>query len=76
MSQDTYDGVPIQRIEPGESGIKTPYNPCMDRAERRMRMIELQKEGLSAAEIANKWGLSSYTVQRILRRPKRKYKLT
>ena len=75
MSQGTYEGVPIQRIEPGESGIKTPYNPRMDRAERRMRMIELRKEGLSAAEIAKKWGLSAGTVHRILRQTKEKYKL-
>ena len=75
MSQDTYEGVPIQRIEPGESGMETPYNPCMDRAERRMRMIELYEQGISAADIAKKWGLSSYTVHRILRRPQEKYKL-
>jgi DNA invertase Pin-like site-specific DNA recombinase len=76
MSQDTYEGVPIQRIDPGESGMETPFNPRMDRAERRLRMIELQKQGMSAADIAKKWGLSSYTVWRILRRPNRKYKLT
>jgi DNA-binding NarL/FixJ family response regulator len=75
MSQGTYEGVPIQRIEPGESGIKTTFNPCMDRAERKLKMIELRKEGLSAAEIAKKWGLSAGTVHRILRQTKEKYKL-
>jgi len=75
MSQDTYEGVPIQRIEPGVSGMETPYNPCMDRAERRLRMIEMHKQGMSAADIAKNWGLSSCTVHRILRRPKEKYKL-
>ena len=47
----------------------------MDRAERKLKMIELRKEGLSAAEIAKKWGLSAGTVHRILRQTKEKYKL-
>ena len=66
MSQDTFKGASIQRIEPGASGIEAAFNPCMDREERKAKMIEQHKQGLTAADIAKKWGVSSYTVQRIL----------
>ena len=63
---DAYEGVPIQRLAPGESGAKCYFDEHMDRAERQVVMWKMHKGGMSIADIARQWNLTASTVRRIL----------
>ena len=53
-----------QRFGPGH--IIIPFGPTADGAERRRRVVELARQGLSNAAIARRTRLNRRTVQRIL----------